>query len=216
MFWDVVSGVYDLFGTRYNRKVNHRMCQVVALQLSPADRVLECACGTGMISTAVAGRCKALTATDYSRGMLRQARKKCAGLSNVQMEAADILSLPYPDQSFDAVIAANVIHLLDEPYRALSELDRVCRPGGKLIIPTYVNNEKTGHTSGFARVVCRAGADFKRQFTFSNYRSFFEAAGYGQIQTVNIPGRVPCAVAVITKPGREAGRAACQDSYSGR
>ncbi len=47
-----------------------------------------------------------------------------------------------PDESFDVVIAANVIHLLDDPYKALSELDRVCRPGGKLIIPTYVNKDK--------------------------------------------------------------------------
>lgn len=41
------------------------------------------------------------------------------------------------------MVAANVIHLLDEPYKALAELDRVCRIGGKIIIPTYMNkNEK--------------------------------------------------------------------------
>ena len=45
------------------------------------------------------------------------------------------------DGQFDKVIAANVIHLLDEPFKALAELDRVCKPGGQIIIPTYINRE---------------------------------------------------------------------------
>ena len=39
---------------------------------------------------------------------------------------------------------ANVIHLLDEPYKALAELDRVCHVGGKIIIPTYMNKNDKG------------------------------------------------------------------------
>ena len=49
------------------------------------------------------------------------------------------MQLPYPDERFDVVIAANVIHLLDEPEKALQELSRVCRPGGRIILPTYMN-----------------------------------------------------------------------------
>ena len=45
------------------------------------------------------------------------------------------------DGLFDKVIAANVIHLLDEPLKALAALDRVCKPGGQIIIPTYINRE---------------------------------------------------------------------------
>ena len=98
------------------------------------------------------------------------------------------------------VVAANVIHLLDEPLKALSELDRVCRPGGKLIIPTYMNREHNGgKTSGFAKVVGKAGADFKRQFTLSSYRKFFTDAGYEDVSLTMVEGRVPCAIAVMTK-----------------
>ena len=61
------------------------------------------------------------------------------------LPSADILHLDYPDESFDKVIAANVIHLLDEPLKALSELDRVCRKGGSIIIPTYMNRISRAH-----------------------------------------------------------------------
>ena len=56
---------------------------------------------------------------------MKQTRKKCGSYPNVEIRTADILKLPFPDGSFDAVIAANVIHLLNDPYKALSELHPV-------------------------------------------------------------------------------------------
>lgn len=196
MFWDRVSGFYDLFGKIYNGKVNRKMCRIVAKEIKADDRVLECACGTGLITVAVAGKCGKLVATDFSEGMLKQTRKKCRSCSNVEIRSANILDLPFPDGSFDVVIAANVIHLLDDPYKALSELDRVCRPGGKLIIPTYVNKDKA---KAFDKTINKAGADFKQDFTYASYRAFFAGAGYTKIRTGLIDGRVPCAIAVISK-----------------
>ena len=177
MFWDRIAGVYDLFGNMYNGKVNREMCRMVSEEIKISDVVLECACGTGMISKAIAPVCKSLTATDFSEGMLKRARKKCSKFPNITFQMADIMSLNYADESFDVVIAANVIHLLDQPYKAIAELDRVCKTGGRLIIPTYVNREKTGKTGGVVKVIGKAGADFKQQFTFTNYRVFFEKAG---------------------------------------
>lgn len=199
MFWDRISGVYDLFGNVYNGKVNRKLCRLIAKSINKSEVVLECACGTGMISAAIAPVCKSLTATDFSVGMLKQAKKKCRTFSNITFQKADITSLDYENESFDAVVAANVIHLLDHPYQALAELDRVCKKGGRLIIPTYVNKEKTGKTGGVVKAIGKAGADFKQQFTYSNYRAFFEKAGYRDIKTTLIQGRVPCAVAIITK-----------------
>lgn len=196
MFWDRVSGFYDLFGKIYNGKVNREMCRTVAKEIKAEDRVLECACGTGLITAAVAGKCGKLVATDYSEGMLKQTRKKCRSCSNVEVRSANILDLPFPDGSFDVVIAANVIHLLDAPYKALSELDRVCRPGGKLIIPTYVNKDKA---KAIDKTIDKAGADFKQDFTYESYRAFFAGAGYTKTRTRLIDGQVPCAIAVISK-----------------
>ncbi len=199
MFWDKIAGIYDLFGNVYNGKVNRKLCTLISESIYQSDVVLECACGTGMISEAIAPVCKSLTATDFSEGMLKRAKKKCRAFSNVTFQKADITSLDYADESFDTVVAANVIHLLDQPYQALAELNRVCKEGGKLIIPTYVNKEKTGKTCGVVKAIGKAGADFKQQFTYSNYRAFFEKADYRDIKTTLIQGRVPCAVAIIIK-----------------
>ena len=126
-------------------------------------------------------------------------RKKCAKFGNVQLAQADILHLDYPDESFDAVVAANVIHLLDEPYRALQELERVCRPGGRLIIPTYMNRTDKGTTNRVSGAIGKAGADFKREFTPDTYRQFFAEAGYPDAEYTLCEGRIPCAVAVLQK-----------------
>lgn len=122
----------------------------------------------------------------------------------MRFEPGDIMHLAYPDESFDAVVAANVIHLLDAPYKALRELDRVCRHGGRLIIPTYINQTDKGKTNTVSDAIGKAGADFKREFTLESYKRFFEDAGYTGAEYIFCDGRVPCAVAVIQKQGREA------------
>ena len=202
MFWDRIAGVYDLFENVYNGKVNKELCREVTELISADDDVLECACGTGMLTVHVAPKCKSIVATDFSRKMLERAAKKCHDCTNASFGFADITHLSYPDARFDKVIAANVIHLLDEPLKALAELDRVCKPGGQIIIPTYINREKNkGKTSGIATVIGKAGADFKRQFTFESYRQFFADAGYTNVSSQLIDGRMPCAIAVLRKGG---------------
>lgn len=198
MFWDNVAGIYDLFADFFNGKVHEVLCREVADLILADDEVLECACGTGMLTVHIAPRCHKVVATDFSHKMLQRAATKCRKFSNATFEFADILHLDYPDALFGKVVAANVIHLLDEPMKALAELDRVCKPGGQIIIPTYMNREKDGgKTSGFAKIVGKAGADFKRQFTFSSYQQFFAEAGYQNVTYKMIEGRVPCAIAII-------------------
>ncbi len=199
MFWDTVAGVYDIFVNVINRKTHQRLKKIVSDLIGPDDVVLECACGTGLLSAVIAPRCRRLTATDFSEKMLKQAKKNCSAFPNASFARADITALSYPDGSFDQVVAGNVIHLLDNPLTALGELNRVCRDGGKLIIPTYMNKDGKGKTSGFAGAVGKAGADFKRQFTVESYRQFFLDAGYTDVQIQLADGRIPCAVAVMRR-----------------
>lgn len=105
MFWDNVAWAYDIFANGINRGANRRLCAAVAELIRPGDRVLECACGTGLLSGVIAARCESLIATDFSEKMLRRARKKYGKLPNVKFEQGNILQLDYPDESFDAVVA---------------------------------------------------------------------------------------------------------------
>ena len=199
MFWDRIAKFYDLFEKVYNGKVYKKLGCEVATNIEPTDVVLECACGTGAISRAVAQKCEKLTATDFSPKMLKRAKKKCKKLINVEFAQADIMKLRYDDGAFDKVIAGNVIHLLDDPIGALKELYRVCRVGGKLIIPTYVNMEKKGKTGFLVKAIDKAGANMKRQFTYESYREFFIGAGYENAAFDIINGKMPCAIAIVTK-----------------
>ena len=198
MFWDNVAGLYDFFITLKNGKVNKELCLRISEMIEPSDSVLECACGTGMISEHIAEKCSHLTATDFSEGMLKQTRKKCGRFSNMTVEKADITELAYPDNSFDKVVAANVIHLLNDPNAALKELNRVCKLGGTIIIPTYINHENDGEVSIFVRIVAKMGADFKDQFTYQSYKNFFIKMGYEKCEFSLIRGSMPCAIAKIT------------------
>ena len=178
MFWDHVAWIYDVFANGVNRKANRALCAAVEAAIRPGDDVLECACGTGM---------------------LKRAQKKYANRSNIVFEQANILQLGYPTARFDAVVAANVIHLLDKPYTALRELDRVCKPGGRIIIPTYMNQTDKGGTNRVSGMIGKAGADFKRAFTLASYQQFFADAGYTHVSYTLCEGRIPCAVAIIQK-----------------
>lgn len=197
-FWDKVSPLYDFFEGVYNRKVYDGTGKAVAELLNGSEDVLECACGTGAISKYIARRCRHLIATDYSEGMLRQAIKKLKANTNVSVEKADITQLRYEDESFDVVVAGNVIHLLPEPNTALKELERVVRLGGKIIIPTYINMSKTSNKIA-AKLLGFMGADFKRQFDLDTYKSFFEDMGYSDVEYSIVEGRMPCAIAVMVK-----------------
>ena len=202
MFWDNVADVYDIFVNIINRKTHRRLKEIVSDLVEPDDTVLECACGTGMLSAVIAEKCRQLTATDFSEKMLKKAEKNCRAFRNITYAQADITALPCPDSSFDKVVAANVLHLLDNPLTALSELNRVCKDGGMLIIPTYMNKNDKGKTSGFAGAVGKAGADFKRELTMESYSQFFLDAGYPDVKVSLADGRIPCAVAVMRRASK--------------
>ena len=199
MFWDYIANFYDFFENLYNSKVNQELCKKVAERMSSNDNVLECACGTGMISVHIATKCRSLIATDFSQGMLAKSRKRCKKIKNIRVEKANILQLEYPNESFNKVVAANVIQSLDQPDIAISELIRVCKKGGKIIIPTYIIMKEHGISTILIRLINHFTKTFLYQFNEQSYKNFFNKQGYSQIDFEVINGRTACCIAVITK-----------------
>ncbi len=117
-FWDRVSGVYDLIRLT-NRRANLAMEQETALWVPPGSRVLDCAAGTVALSLAAAKRAGYVLCTDLSAAMLARAKSKTkrAGMANMGFARREIFAPP-SEKPFDAVIAGNVLHLLEEPERA--------------------------------------------------------------------------------------------------
>ena len=199
MFWDKIACVYDVFANIINRETNIKLCNVVDGEISSIDDVLECACGTGLLTKAISEKCNSLIATDYSIKMLRTAERKLKKYQNIKFECVDIMKLPYPNNSFDIVVAGNVIHLLNDPIKAIQELDRVCRLNGKIIIPTYMNKNSVGNVDNVSNSINKLGVDFKRKFNKEKYMSFFKDLGYQDVRYIECTGRIPCVVAVIKK-----------------
>lgn len=109
--------------------------------ISPSDRVLDVGCGVATTAVTVASRFGAsVTAVDISPVMLEraQAAVREAGLeSHVTVQEGDILSLPFPDDSFDVVIAEAVTMFVDRAPAA-RELVRVCRPGARVLATEFM------------------------------------------------------------------------------
>ena len=196
MFWDKVSGVYDLFENIYNKSVYQSTGESVAKYIKNTDRVLECACGTGAISIFIAPVCKELLVTDYSVGMLKQAKKKLKNYDNIEYKMVDITDIEAEDNTFDVVVAGNVIHLLPDPQRAMKELTRVCKDGGRLVIPTYSNADE-GTNKLAVKFLEKLGASFKCQCDAESYEKFFEDMGYKNVTYEVVRGRMSCDIAVI-------------------
>ena len=131
------------------------------------------------------------TGKKVAEGMLKQSSKKCRHFKNITFQKADITKLEFADASFDKVVAGNVIHLLPEPEKALTELKRVTKPGGTIIIPTYINMSK-GSGTATVKFIEILGANFKRQFNFESYKQFFTDMGYSDVTYEVVDGRMPC------------------------
>ena len=197
MIWDKLSPFYDFMETVYSGKCYKGIAEKIKEYVTEEDIILECACGTGLLTVPMARKCKKLIATDLSTGMLRQTKKKLKNYANTKIGKASILALPFKEDEFDVVVAANVIHLLDEPDKAISELKRVCKPNGRIILPVYINSEKRNAVI-VAKLLSVFGVDFKRQFSLASYQEFLALHNISQVTYSVVDGRMPCAFATIT------------------
>ena len=200
-FWDRVAWLYDL-AERSNRAVNTAAAARVAELVPVGARVLDCAAGTGTFSLAAAEKAASVLCTDQSPAMLDRARKKAKkrGLTNVSFALRDVTALSDPDGSFEAVIAANVLHLLSQPEKAVRELWRVTAPGGRLILPTYLQGRVGTAYGTMIKIYQGAGFHYEHAFTPETYRMLLESLNLVPVTVEVIPGRVPEGIGVLEKP----------------
>lgn len=159
-------------------------------KLVRAKEVLELATGPGVLAKRIAPVTKRMLATDYSEGMIAEA-KKGACPKNLRFEVADALSLPYADASFDAVIIVNALHLLPEPERALREIARVLRPDGILIAPNFVKKRERLVGRCWEAVLGLVGVRFEHQWTVGEYLAFFRDNGWKLLFYKEMQARMP-------------------------
>jgi demethylmenaquinone methyltransferase/2-methoxy-6-polyprenyl-1,4-benzoquinol methylase len=144
--FDGVARRYDITNTVLSAGMDRRWRALTrqALQVRPGDRVLDLAAGTAVSSAELRRTGAWCVAADFSLGMLRAGQWR-----GVPMVAADALHLPFADGRFDAACISFGLRNVADPDRALAELARVTRPGGRLVVCEFSRPSWTPYREAF-------------------------------------------------------------------
>ena len=143
----------------------------------PGDTVLDVACGPGLIVVAFARVVKHATGIDLTPAMLERARAYATeqGVTNVTWQQGDVLPLPYPDASFSVVTSRFAFHHFLDPGAVLTQMARVCRPGGTVMVVDSAPAPETAEA--FNRMEVVRDPSHVRALPLAEHLALFKAAG---------------------------------------
>lgn len=141
-----VSGMFDQVAPGYDRTNSvmtfgndafWRAATTRAVAPRPGERVLDLGAGTGSSSASLARSGADVVAADFSPGMLAEGRRRHGHVPHLTFVQADATDLPFADGEFDAVTMSYSLRNVQQPRRALAELFRVAKPGGRIVINEF-------------------------------------------------------------------------------
>lgn len=137
-FWDRMAAGYDRQAVVKYEKAYADTVALTRRYLKPTDAVLDFACGTGLVTVQLADKAASIRAIDISPGMIEQARAKCAvqGVRNVSLSVATLFDDSLAEESFDAVLAFNIFHILTDTPKYCARIRHLLKPGGLFLSVT--------------------------------------------------------------------------------
>jgi len=135
------SHFYDMI---FARIFYPRIAAVIrALNIPASAKVLEVGVGTGLALEAYPPHCQVL-GVDLAPDMLEYAEERIQqnGWRHITVEAMDAMNLKLPDDSFDYVTAFHVVSVVPDATKMMQEVQRVCRPGGRIVVINHFRSEK--------------------------------------------------------------------------
>lgn len=195
-YWDARAGQYD------------RLMQVLGGPLPAAaaavgewvdgrEDVLELAAGTGAISQGYLGRVGRARITDFAPAMVEQLQARLGDRPEVVIEQLDLYALP-GEPTHDAIVAANLLHLLPDLPGALEILRASLRPDGLLLVPTYCHAE-TVLAGATSRLMGLAGFPGRRRFTVQSLTETVAGAGLEVVHSERFAGLLPIGLVVARR-----------------
>ena len=141
--WDRLRD--DLYGERFHLGALAAFAQ--------AEWVMgDLGCGTGETSATLAPFVQHVIAVDASAAMLQAARKRLQPFDNVELRRGDLEALPIDDARLDAATLMLVLHYVPEPERALAEVSRVLKPGGRLVLVDMLPHDRDSYRQQMGHV----------------------------------------------------------------
>jgi ubiquinone/menaquinone biosynthesis C-methylase UbiE len=185
---DIKQAVHDQFSKtadNYRTSAVHaagedlnRIAELVAQGNAP--HVLDAGCGAGHTALKVAPHSADVVAFDLSAQMLQQVERLASerGLSNVQTRQGDVENLPFEDATFDMVTSRYSAHHWPNPGKALSEIARVLKPGGRFILSDIVASEEPTLDTFLQALELLRDPSHVRDHSISQWKAFYEGAGF--------------------------------------
>ena len=135
------SHLYDKIFSRFFS--DHITAVIHNLNIQPGSEVLEVGVGTGLSMEAYPAHCE-VTGIDLAPDMLERAQERAdeGGWRHFHLLSMDALNLDFPDNAFDYVTSFHVISVVPDPVRMMKEINRVCKPGGKIAIINHFRTTK--------------------------------------------------------------------------
>jgi SAM-dependent methyltransferase len=206
--WDKAASHYDRAWQRQLAPAQERLLALADLR--PGERVLDIACGTGVVSFAAAaavGDAGSVLGTDLSDEMIRIARERTR-TAHVRFERMDAEQLALGDGSFDAALCALGLMYVPDPDRAVSEMRRVA---GRAVAAVWGARNRCGWADIFPIVDARVRSDVCPLFfalgTGDRLRAVFEGAGFTDLvsERIDAPlvydsGEEACTAAFVGGP----------------
>lgn len=140
------ASTYDRVGPQFFSHFGRRLVELA--QIPSGARVLDIATGRGAVlfpAAEVVGAQGYVIGIDLSKGMVQENREeiKRLNLQNVEVHEMDAEYLEFPDSSFDCVLCSFAIFFFPQLDRALSEMVRVLKPGGRIVVTTWGQRDET-------------------------------------------------------------------------
>ncbi len=158
----IKSAVQDQFNQNVHHYLHgspmddHELLSLIVRLAEPKDdyHLLDVACGAGFLAAEFARVVSSVTGVDLSEAMLAEARNNAhqLGFGNISFELADVEALPYADETFDIVSCKLALHYFPNPSRAIGEMVRVARKGGRVVLVDRVSSENR-HTQAYHNVI---------------------------------------------------------------
>jgi len=154
--------------------------------LGPEKVVLEIGCGTGTTALKLADCVKELTATDISANMIEIANEKASEqrIENVRFAKSTLFDETLEKESFDVILAYNLIHLLEDTGKVMKRINELLKPGGFFISKTVCASEKSKLWPIIAVVMCKLMRVGKMQcFNVEEFEAAVTKEGFEIIET---------------------------------
>lgn len=133
--FDRIAPYYNRWIGRFMSARMDRMAEMIAC--SPEETLLDLGGGTGLFARRLVGRCGEIHLLDESQRMIEQ-----ADCEKIRVRSGDATNTGYPERSFDWVVLSDVIHHIREQDRLFTEVARLLKPGGRLLV-NEIDREKT-------------------------------------------------------------------------